>query len=159
MKENTRQEENLKKKDPYLKPVILSGLFITFLSIIFAPGVFLWAAIGGYIAVRLSEKITKETINYTEGILLGAFSGLISGACLDILTLISFKSPENKRLLMKTLEKSWPQDTQLPTNLSDMLPSIFITTCIFIVIISVLFAILGSYIGILISKRKRVNNA
>ena len=141
-------------KDPYLKPVIFGGLFITLLSIIFAPAIFLWAIIGGYITIRLASKITKEAISIIDGLFLGLFSGLIGGASLDVLTIISFNSPDNKRALIRVLEKNLPKDMQLQ-NLSDILPSIFLTTCIFIVIISVAFAILGSYIGFLLSKNAK----
>ena len=141
-------------KDPYLKPVIFGGLFITILSIIFAPGIFLWASVGGYITVRIAFKVTKEAINHIEGILLGLFSGLIGGTLLDVLTLISFNAPENRRLIIRTLEKNWPKDVQLP-NLTEMLPAVFTTTCIIIIAISIVFSILGSYIGILICQRKK----
>ena len=141
-------------KDPYLKPVIFGGLFITILSIIFAPGIFLWASIGGYITVRLAFKITKDVISNIESLLLGLFSGLVGGTSLDILTLISFNTPENKRLLIRTLEKNWPHDLQIP-NFNEILPSVFITTCLLIIIICVVFSTLGSYIGSIISKKKR----
>lgn len=140
-------------KDPFLKPVIFGGLFITLLSIIFAPGIFLWAAIGGYISVKLASKTTKEVISYTDGLLLGIFSGIIGGACLDILTVISFRVPENQRLLTKTLEKNWPKDMQL-LNFSEILPSILFTTCILIIFISVFFAVIGSLSGKILSKKK-----
>ena len=68
-------------KDPYLKPVIFSGLLITLLTIIFAPGIFLWAIVGGYVAVRISNKFTKETpqcgVSTTDALLVGLFSGKI----------------------------------------------------------------------------------
>ena len=153
------KQEETKRKDPYLKPVILGGLFIALLSIVFAPGIFLWAGVGGYITVRLAIKITKEMLTINEGLLLGLLSGLLGGACLDILTMISFKTPENQRLLIRTLEKNWPQDIQLPPNFNEILPTIFLTTCAFIVLISVMFAVLGSYIGILISKRSKKANS
>lgn len=147
----------LKTKDPYLKPVLFGGLFITILSLIFAPGIFLWAAIGGYITVRLATKITKEVLTIMEGLLLGVFSGILGGTCLDILTVISFKSPDNQRLLNRTLQKNWPSDLPLPANFNEILPSIFFTTCVFIFIISVIFAAVGGYVGLLISKRKSEN--
>ena len=139
-------------KDPYLKPVIFGGIFITLLSIIFAPGIFLWAGIGGYIAVRLANKITKEIIPVRDGLLMGLFSGIVGGSCLDILTLLSFKSPDNQRLLIRTLEKNWPKEIAVP-NFIEILPTVFITTCIFIIVISIIFGILGGYIGSVISKR------
>ncbi|MBI3590023.1 MAG: hypothetical protein HY094_01430 [Candidatus Melainabacteria bacterium] len=142
-------------KDPYLKPVIFGGLFITMLSVVFAPGIFLWAIVGGYITVRLAKKLTKETIPLLEGLLLGLFSGVIGGTCLDVLTVISFKSPENQQLLIRTLEKNWPREIHPPANFHDILPSIFVTTCIFVVLISILFASIGGYIGTVISKQTK----
>lgn len=141
-------------KDPYLKPVIFGGLFITLLSIVFAPGIFLWASIGGYIAVRLANKITKEIIPIKDGLLMGLFSGIVGGTCLDILTFLSFKSSENQRLLIRNLEKNWPKEIAIP-DFKEILPTVFITTCIFIIIISIIFSILGGYIGSLISKRTK----
>ncbi len=141
-------------KDPYLKPVILGGLFITLLTVIFAPAIFLWSIIGGYITLRLAVKITKEVISIMDGLLLGLFSGLVGSTCINILTIISFNSPDNKRMLLRILEKNLPKDMQIQ-NINDMLPSIFITTCILIAIISVIFAVLGSYIGFLVSKNTK----
>ena len=141
-------------KDPYLKPVIFGGLLITMLSVIFAPAIFLWAIIGGYVTVRIANKITKEIVPIRDGIFLGLFSGIIGGACLDILTLISFKSSDNQRLLIRTLEKNWPKEmTQMP-NLSELLPALFLTTSIFVIVITVLFAVIGGYGGVLISRCK-----
>lgn len=140
-------------KDPYLKPVILGGIFITLLSIIFAPGIFLWASIGGYITVRLAFKITKELITTKEGLLLGTMAGLIGGASLDIFTMISFKTSENQRILTRALERSLPKDFNPVLNINEILPSILLTTSVLIILISVLFALLGSYIGVLISKK------
>ena len=145
-------------KDPYLKPVIFSGLFIATLSIIFAPGIFLWAIIGGYLTVRLAFKSTKEVIKYIDGLLLGLLSGLTAGTCIDILTLISFNSPENKRLLIRALEKNWPKDIQAP-NFNDVLPSVFIMTCMLIVLVCVVFSIIGSYIGTFISQKNKKTEA
>lgn len=144
-------------KDPFLKPVILSGIFITLLSIIFAPGIFLWAGIGGYIAVRLAFKITKEIINIKDGLILGLMSGLLGGTCLDIFTVISFKTPENQRILLKTLEKNLPNDLSSTVNINEILPSILLITSLLIIIISCLFSVIGSYIGVLVSKRNKKN--
>ena len=141
-------------KDPYLKPVLCGGILITILSIIFAPGIFLWAIVGGYIAVRLSHKITKEVISFIDGLLLGIFSGMVGGSCLDIITVTSFKDPDNQRTLIRILEKNWPKDLPQP-NLKDILPSVFFTTCIFIIIVAVIFAIIGAYIGIIISRKSK----
>lgn len=140
-------------KDPYLRPVIFGGLFITFLSIIFSLGIFLWAVIGGYIAVRLASKITKELISLTESLILGMLSGVVGGTCLDVLTVISFKDPDNKRSLIRTLESNWPKDIPLP-NFNANLSSIFFTTCIFIILITTIFAIIGGYLALYVSKRK-----
>lgn len=140
-------------KDPFLKPVVLGGLFITFLSVIFAPGIFLWALIGGYITVRLANKITKEALSYLDVLLLGLFSGVLGGGGLDVITTLSFKVPENRHLLIKTLEKNWPKDMNIP-NFNEILPSVFLTTCVFIILISVLFAVIGAFIGLYISRKK-----
>lgn len=145
-------------KDPYLKPVILGGLFITLLSVIFAPGIFLWASIGGYIAVRLAFKVTKEVIKLLDGLLLGLFTGLVGGTSLDILTLVSFNSAENKQLLIRTLKKNWPKDVQIP-NFNEILPTVFITTCFIIIIVSLIFSTLGAYIGVLLSQKKKKTEA
>ena len=139
-------------KDPYLKPVIFGGLFIALLSIIFAPGIFLWAIIGGYITVRLSYKLTKEIISLTDGLLMGLFSGALGGSVLDIISFLSFKNIENKQKLISALEKNWPKDMTLP-NFQEILPSVFLTTCLLIILISILFAVIGSGIGIIITKK------
>ena len=141
-------------KDPYLKPVIFGGLLITILSIIFAPAIFLWAIIGGYVTVRIANKITKEIVSIYDGLFLGLFSGIIGGACLDILTFISFRSSDNQRVLIRTLEKNWPKEAPPISNISELLPALFLTTSILVIIITVLFAVIGSYCGILISRRK-----
>lgn len=143
-------------KDPFLKPVILGGLFIALLSVIFAPGIFLWALIGGYITVRISSKITKEVFSLVDILLLGTLSGIIGGTCLDVITTLSFKTPENRHSLILTLEKNWPKDMPVP-NFNDILPSIFLTTCIFIVVISIVFAIIGAFIGRYISEKKAIS--
>ena len=142
-------------KDPYLKPVIFGGLLITMLSVIFAPAIFLWAIIGGYVAVRIANKITKESISLIDSLFLGFFSGIIGGTSLDILTLLSFKSPDNQRLLIRTLEKNWPKEISSMPNFPEILPALFLTTSVFIIFITVLFAVIGSYGGVLISRRKK----
>ncbi len=140
-------------KDPYLKPVILGGLFITLLSIVFALGIFLWAIVGGYITVRLTNKITKQAISVVDGLLIGLFSGIIGGCCLNIITTFSFKSFDNKRLLIRTLEQNWPKEMYPIPEFQEMLPSIFLTTCVIIMIITTGFALIGGLIGVLVSKR------
>jgi len=152
--ENKNEEEKkTKKKDPYFKPVILGGLTITFLSIVFAPGIFIWSVLGGYVAVRLSYKFTKEVVNLKESLLLGLFSGLVGSTCLNLMTAISFRSPENKRMLIQTLEKNWPQDVGALPNFAEMLPSVFFATCLILVVITIVFALIGSYIGLLLCRR------
>ena len=141
-------------KDPYLKPVIFGGLLITMLSVIFAPAIFLWAVIGGYIAVRIANKVTKEIISLSDGLFLGMFSGIIGGSCMDILTLLSFRSADNQRMLIRTLEKNWPKEANPLPNFPELLPALFLITSIFVIIITVLFAVIGGYTGVLISRRK-----
>ena len=145
---------NMKVKDPYLKPVIFGGLLITMLSVIFAPAIFLWSIIGGYLAVRIANKITKEIPSIIDGLFLGLFSGIIGGTCLDILTLAFFSSSDNQHLLIRTLEKNWPKKADPLPNFSELLPALFLTTSVFMIIITVLFAIVGGYIGVLISRHK-----
>ena len=140
-------------KDPFLKPVILSALLTAILSLIFALGIILWAIIGGYVAVRLAYKTTKETITLIDGLLLGLFSGIIGATCLDMLTVLSFSSHDNQNLLIRTMEKNWPKDMQIP-DFNAMLPSIFFTTCMIIFLTTVVSSVLGSYIGILLSRKK-----
>ncbi len=141
-------------KDPYLKPVIFGGLLITLLSVIFAPAIFLWAITGGYVAVRIANKITKEIIPMRDGLFLGLFSGIIGGTCLDILTLVSFRSADNQRMLLRTLEKNWPKEAGSAPNFPELFPALFLTTSIFVIVIAVLFAVIGAYGGVLISRRK-----
>lgn len=141
-------------KDPYLKPVILGGLVIALLSMIFAPGIFIWAIIGGYVAVRLSNKNIKELISYIDTLILGILTGITGGTLLDIFSAFSFYSVENKRLLITTLEKSWPKEMYPKPDFYEAFPSIFLITCIMIIIISILFAIIGAFAGLYISKKK-----
>ena len=139
-------------KDPYLKPVILGGLFITLLSIVFVPGIFLWAAIGGYITVRLARKITKESPTLFDVLLLGAFPGVIGGALLDVITAFSFKSFENQRSIISVLEHNWPKEIPYP-NFNEILPSVFLMSYLFIILTSVFFSTIGAYISIFIIKK------
>ncbi len=140
-------------KDPFLKPVILGALLTSVLSLIFALGVILWAIIGGYVAVRLAYKTTKEAITLVDGLLLGLFSGIIGATCLDMLTVLSFSSHDNQNMLIRTMEKNWPKDIQTP-DFHLMLPSIFFTTCAIIFLVTVISSVIGSYIGIILSKKK-----
>ncbi len=142
-------------KDPYLKPVIFGGLLIAMLSVVFVPAIFLWAIAGGYVTVRLANKITKQIGSISDGLFLGLFSGIIGGTFLDILTLISFRSSDNQQMLIRTLEKNWPKEAGSIPNFLELLPALFLTTSIFVIVITVLFAALGGYIGILISRRKK----
>ena len=148
--------KNKKKvfKDPYLKPVIFGGLTTTLLSIIFAPGIFLWSIIGGYVAVRLTNKLTKEIVSTVDSLLLGLFSGIIGASCLNLVTVISFNNADNQRILIRTLEKNWPKDIPIP-EISNLLPKILLITSILIVIVAVLFSIIGSYIGLFLTKNKK----
>lgn len=139
-------------KDPFFKPVILGGLLIALLSIIFAPGIFLWAAIGGYITVRLARKITKESLLFFDVLLLGVFSGIIGGALLDVITSFSFKSPENQRNIISILERNWPKEISYP-NFNEILPSVFLMSCMFIILISILFSTIGAYVGMFVNKK------
>ena len=141
-------------KDPYLKPVIFGGLFITILSLIFGLGIIIWSLIGGYITLRVANKITKEVVSLLDGLLLGIFSGIIGGTCLNILTFISFRTPDNQRLLIRILEKNWPKEITPPGNFHEILPSLFVTVCLFIIVITTAFSALGAYIGIIVSKKK-----
>ena len=151
--------KNSKIKDPYLKPVILGGLVITGLSLVFSIGIFLWAIVGGYITVRLANKITEKAVSIGDGLLLGLFSGVVGGSLLNVITVIAFQSPENQRLLINTLEKNWPKEMHPIPHFKELLPSLFITVCIFIIIISILFALIGACIGSMISRNtKKIGN-
>ncbi len=141
-------------KDPYLKPVILGGLLTTILSTIFAPAIFLWAIIGGYTSVRVANKLTKTIATTLDSVFLGLFSGIIGGTCLDIITFVSIKSPENKQLLIDTLVKNWPKNVPPIDDIQTLLPSLFITTSLLVIVITVVFSILGSLAGLLISNKK-----
>lgn len=152
----TKKESNNKKifKDPYLKPVLFGGLTTALLSIVFAPGIFLWSIIGGYVAVRLAYKLTKEIASTMDSLLLGLFSGIIGATCLNLATIISFNNTDNQRILIRTLEKNWPRDIPIP-ELSDLLPKILLITSILVVIVAVLFSIIGSYVGLFLTKKKK----
>ena len=141
-------------KDPFLKPVILGGILIALLSVIFAPGIFLWAITGGYLTVKAASKALNDVVTFMDGLLLGVFSGILGGVCLDMLAVISFNTSENHRLLLKTLEMNWPKDIQQPLNINAMLPSILFITCILIILISVIFSVIGSSCGVLLAKKK-----
>ncbi|MBI2995260.1 MAG: hypothetical protein HYY52_00920 [Candidatus Melainabacteria bacterium] len=141
-------------KDPYLKPVILGALLITLLSVIFAFGIILWAIVGGYVAVRLANKATKDIVSTFEGLFIGLLSGVLGGAFIDLLTVISFKGADNKLLLIRTLERSWPKDRAVP-NFTELLPSIFLTTSVIVIIITMFFSTIGGYIGLVISRKKK----
>lgn len=154
MPEEQKEENEKLIKDPYLKPVILGGLTIAFLSLVFAPGIFIWAVIGGYVTVRLSYKLTKEIASIRDSLLLGIFSGVVGATCVNLLTIMSFNNPENHRTLIKTLERSWPKDMYPLPDFNEILPSIFFTACILITVVSVIFSMLGSYTGLLLTKKK-----
>ncbi len=140
-------------KDPYLKPVIFGGLFIILLSLVFALGIFLWAILGGYLAVRIAGKITKDTISIMDGILLGIFTGALGGCGLTVITTASFRDYDNQQLLIRTLEKNWPKEMYPIPGFKEMLPSIFLTTCALIILITVLFGFIGGIAGVIIGKK------
>lgn len=142
-------------KDPYLKPIVFSGLLITVLSLIFILGIFLWSIIGGYVAVRFASKITKELISFTDGILIGLFTGILGGTCLDLLTMISFYDGDSRQSLIRTLERNWPKDISMP-DINQSLNTLLLFSCLIIVLISVTFSVLGSYIAVLMSKKKNI---
>lgn len=142
-------------KDPYLKPIVFSGLLITVLSLIFILGIFLWSIVGGYVAVRFASKITKELISFTDGILIGLFTGILGGTCLDLLTMISFYDGDSRQSLIRTLERNWPKDISMP-DINQSLNTLLLLSCLIIVLISVTFSVLGSYIAVLMSKKKNI---
>ena len=141
-------------KDPFLKPVIFGGLIITMLSIIFAPAIFLWSVIGGFIAIRMVSKLSEEVASILDSVLVGLFTGVIGGTCINILAVLSFRDPENKRALIQTLEKNWPPDMTPMPNFAETLTSILFTTCLLIIGICVAFSILGSFIGYKVNMKK-----
>ena len=140
-------------KDPYLKPVVFGGLFIILLSLVFALGIFLWAILGGYLAVRVASKITKNTISIIDGVLLGIFTGMLGGCGLTVITTASFRDYDNQQLLIRTLEKNWPKEMYPIPGFKEMLPSIFLTTCALIILITVLFGFIGGIAGVIIGKK------
>lgn len=143
----------MKLKDPYLKPVIFGGLTTALLSVVFAPGIFIWSIVGGYVTSRLSHKLTKEIFPLIDCFLLGLFSGIVGATVINIVTVFSFQNPENRRILIKTLEKNWPRDMTPIPDFSEVLPTIFLATSILIVVITVIFSTIGSYIGLILNKR------
>ncbi len=134
-------------KDPYLKPVIFSGLFVTLLTTIFALGLPLWAGIGGYITVKLAYKLTKESVALMDSILLGLFSGAVGGTCIDLLTVLSLSSNDNRRYLISILKKNWPSDIQPIPDINQILPTLLLTTSVLILFMCILFSIIGAYFG------------
>lgn len=146
-------------KDPYLKPIIFSGLLITVLSIICPLGVFIWSGVGGYLAVKLAQRVIKESLILTDSLLIGLFSGVVSGTSLDVLAVISFMSEDNKQTLLRMLKRNWPKDVKPVPDLNEILPTVFLTTSIFILLITVIFSIIGSLIGMYIVNKKNTNKA
>jgi len=141
-------------KDPYLKPVIFGGLFITLLTIVFALGMFLWAIVGGYIAVRIATKTTKEIMTFTDSLLIGLLTGIVGSICIDLLMVTSFSSADNQKSLIRILEKNWPKDVQPVPNLSEILPTVFITSSILVLFIGIFFSVIGACIGLYITSKK-----
>lgn len=150
-------ESEKKLDDPYLKPIIFSGLFIALLSVVCPLGIFIWAAVGGYIGVKLAHKAIKEVLSLGDSLLIGLFSGIVSGTCLDVLAVISFLSQENKQTLLRMLKKNWPKDVKPMPDLNEILPTVFLTTSIFILLITVVFAVIGAAVGKYIIGRKKLS--
>lgn len=140
-------------KDPYLKPVILGGMLIVILTIIFAPGIFIWAILGGYLSFNLAKKINKDSISLLECFLIGLFTGIIGGISLDLISAISFNSPESQKLLVDIIKTKWPSELPLP-NIKEILPMVYALSSILILVISIIFSMIGSYVGLIISKKK-----
>ena len=110
--------------------------------------------VGGYIAVRMSSKILNTSISNLDSTLIGLFSGLFGGACVNIIIVLSFNNSENKRGLISVLEKNWPLDMQPIPNFSEILPLILLSTCLVILIVTILFSIVGSLIAQVVYKKK-----
>ena len=147
-----------KNNDPYLKPIIFSGLFIALLSIVCPLGIFLWAAIGGYIGVKLAYKVVNEVISISDSLLIGLFAGIVSGTSLDVLAVISFLSQDNKQTLLRMLKKNWPKDVKPLPDLNEILPTVFLTTSIFILLITIVFAVIGAAVGKYIIGKKKLSD-
>lgn len=144
--------------DPYLKPIILGGLLISILSIICPLGAFIWSGIGGYIAIKLAHRTTKELLVLSDTLLIGLFAGIVSGISLDVLAVVSFLSDDNKETLLRMLKKNWPKDVKPMPDLNEILPTVFLTTSIFILLITIVFSIIGSLIGMSIVNKKGVSD-
>jgi MFS family permease len=145
-------------KDPYLKPVIFGGLFIALLTIVFALGLFLWAIVGGYVAVRIATKTTKEIMTFTDSVLIGLFTGIVGSVCIDLLMVISFSSVDNQKSLIRVLEKNWPKDVQPIPNLNEILPTVFITSSVLVIFIGIFFSVIGACIAMFITNKKNKKN-
>ncbi len=144
--------------DPYLKPVIFGGLLISILSVICPLGIFIWSGVGGYVAAKLVHRVTKELLLLTDSLLVGLFVGIVSGTSLDVLAIVSFSSDDNKQTLVRMLKKNWPKDVKPIPDLNEMLPAVFLTTSVFILLITILFSIIGSLVGMYIVNKKDVGD-
>lgn len=141
-------------KDPYLRPVLLSGLLIALLSVIFSPGLFLWAIVGGYIAVKLASRVTKDQVSLKDALLIGLFAGMLGGASFDIFLVASFNSPEMQGFLIRALQKNWPSNITPIPDFKEILPSVFSLTSVFVIIISIVFSFIGAAIGFFVAKKR-----
>lgn len=145
-------------KDPYLKPIVFAGLLISILSIICPLGIFIWSGVGGYIAIKLAHRTTKELLVLTDSLLIGLFAGVVSGTSLDVLAVVSFLSDDNKQTLLRMLKKNWPKDVKPMPDLNEILPTVFLTTSIFILLITIVFSVIGSLIGMYIVNKKGISD-
>ena len=142
-----------KIKDPYLKPVLVSGLLIVFLSVLCSPAIFLWALIAGFLAVRLAQKVSKDMVSLLDAVLLGLFSGLVGGALLNLIIVFTFSSFESQRLLVSMIEKNWPNDiTQMP-NVQELIPTLLLFISLLVFIISSVLSALGGLLGVTVKIR------
>ena len=142
-----------KIQDPYLKPVLISGLLIVFLSVLFSPAIFLWALIAGFLAVRLAQKKSKDLLPLMDAVLLGLFSGLVGGALLNLIIVFTFSSFDSQRLLVSMIEKNWPSDMVKVPNIQELIPSLLLFVSLLVFLISSLLSALGGLLGVVIKNR------
>lgn len=141
-------------KDPYFIPVILGGLIIPFLTLVFPISIFLWAGLGGYVAVRVSHKNTKQILSLLDSTLIGLFSGIVGGTATSIIFFMSSRDLDTKRLFMDILKQNWPPDLAMPANVSELFPMVIITSSLLILLICIVFSIVGALIGYKINKKQ-----
>ena len=142
-----------KTQDPYLKPVLISGLLIVFLSVLFSPAIFLWALIAGFLADRLAQKKSKDLLPLMDAVLLGLFSGLVGGALLNLIIVFTFSSFDSQRLLVSMIEKNWPSDMVKVPNIQELIPSLLLFVSLLVFLISSLLSALGGLLGVVIKNR------